>query len=238
MIEPAVAGAVALAQHTDAEAVAAVLGPLHDLEILDVGCGDGENARELAARGARVLGCDPFLDAGDADGGDRVRLVRASADALPAADGSRDVVLFCFSLHHVPGPRLAGALAEARRVLRPAGRLVVAEPLAAGPGHYVSRPFHDETAVRAAAAAALDAHAAPFFRERRTFTYTTSRRWESFDAYAQRMIANRRYNGYTEEAVLAPDVRRRFDEMADRFGGTFEQVVRVDLFSGAKTPPR
>jgi ubiquinone/menaquinone biosynthesis C-methylase UbiE len=215
----------------------AALGPLRDADVLDVGCGDGENARELAAAGARVVGCDPFLDETDAGSGP-VRLVRASADDLPAADAGADVVLFCFSLHHVPQARLAGALAEARRVLRPTGRLAVAEPLAAGPGHYVSRPFHDETAVRAAAAAALDMHVAPFFGKRRTFAYTTTRRWEGFEAYARRMIANRRFNGYTEEAVLAPEVRRRFDEMFARFDGTFEQVVRIDLFSEARTPPR
>lgn len=232
MIEPSLAGAVPLGVQTDVSALLAALGPLRDLELLDVGCGDGENARELAAAGARVVGCDPFLEAPDADTNGGVRLVRASADALPAADASVDVVLFCFSLHHVPQPRLAGALREARRVVRTSGRLAVAEPLAAGPGHYVSRPFHDETAVRAAAAAALDAHAAPFFAERRTFTYTTRRRWESFDAYASRMIANRRFNGYTEEAVLDPDVRRRFDEMFARFDGAFEQVVRIDLFAG------
>ena len=230
MIEPLVAGAVPLGVHSDVTALLAALGPVRDLDVADVGCGDGENARELAAAGARVVGCDPFLEAPVAD--EHVRLVRAAADALPVPDGSMDVVLFCFSLHHVPGPRLAGALAEARRVLRPEGRLVVAEPLAAGPGHYVSRPFHDETAVRAAAAVALDHYAAPHFRERRTFTYTTIRRWESYDAYARRMIANRRYNGYTEEAVLAPEVRHRFDEMFARFDGVFEQVVRIDLFAG------
>lgn len=234
MIEPVTAGATPLGVQTDVTALLAALGPLRGLDLLDVGCGDGENARELAAAGARVLGCDPFLDAADAPGDERVRLVRASADALPAADAGMDVVLFCFSLHHVPQPRLAGALREARRVLRATGRLAVAEPLAAGPGHYVSRPFHDETAVRAAAAAALDAHAAPFFGERRTFAYTTTRRWEGYDAYARRMIANRRFNGYTEEAVLDPEVRRRFDEMFARFDGTFEQVVRIDVFAAVR----
>ena len=159
------------------------------------------------------------------------RLVRASADALPVDDRSADVVVFCFSLHHVPQAKLAAALAEAGRVLRRSGRLLVVEPLARGPSHYVSSPFHDETAVRAAAAAALSSDAAPHFGSHQTMMYTEQRRWGSFDRYAERMIANRRFNGYTEEAVLAPEVRRRFDEMFAAGNGTFDQPVRIDLFS-------
>ena len=59
----------------------------------------------------------------------------------------------------------------------------------------------------------------------------TYRRWESFERYADRMIANRRFNGYTEEAVLAPEVRRRFAEMFAAGDGAFDQEVRIDLFT-------
>ena len=44
------------------------------------------------------------------------------------------------------------------------------------------------------------------------------------------MIANMRFNGYTEEAVLAPDVRRRFAETHATYGGKFDQPVRIDYF--------
>jgi hypothetical protein len=40
-----------------------------------------------------------------------------------------------------------------------------------------------------------------------------------------------RFNGYTEEAVRSPEVRRRFTEMLDAHGGAFDQPVRIDLFS-------
>jgi ubiquinone/menaquinone biosynthesis C-methylase UbiE len=227
-----VEAATGLGLRTHVDAILAALGPIRGLELVDVGCGEGQNARELAGAGARVHGFDPFIGGTDltAHGAGSVRLVQASADALPVDDRSADVVLFIFSLHHVPQPQLADALAEARRVLKPSGRLLVAEPLARGPSHYVSAPFHDETAVRAAAAAALNAHAVPHFGTHRLLSYTERRHWDGFDRYAERMIANRRFNGYTEEAVLAPDVRRRFDEMFAAGNGAFDQPVRIDLF--------
>ena len=222
-----------LGVRTHLAAILEALGPVAGLEVVDVGCGEGQNARSLAAAGARVTGFDPFIEGTERTnlGSGSCQLVRASADALPVADGSVDVVLFIFSLHHVPKANLAAALAEAHRVLKPAGRLLVDEPLARGPSHYVSAPFHDETAVRAAAAAAVGAHAVPSFATHRVFSYTEKRMWSSFDSYAERMIANRRFNGYTEEAVLAPEVRRRFDEMFNAGGGEFDQPVRIDLFT-------
>jgi ubiquinone/menaquinone biosynthesis C-methylase UbiE len=223
-----------LGVRTHVDAVLEALGPVAGLAIADVGCGEGENPRREAAAGAVVSGFDPFIAGAEwtVSGAGRYRLVRATADALPLDDESVDVVLFIFSLHHVPKAMLPAALAEARRVLRPAGRLLIAEPLARGASHYVSSPFHDETAVRADAAAAIAAEAIPAFAAHRVFGYTDRRVWESFDRYAERMIANMRFNGYTEAAVLAPEVRRRFDETFAAHGGDFDQPVRIDLFSG------
>lgn len=215
------------------DAVLEALGPVAGLDLIEVGCGEGQDARVIAAAGAHVRGFDPFIDGTErtTEGAGSFQRFRASADALPVAERSADVVLFVFSLHHVPQSNLARALAEARRVLKPSGRLLVAEPLARGPSQYVSAPFHDETAVRAAAAAALDADVAPHFGVRRVFSYVDRRHWDSFDTYAKRMIRNMRFNGYTEEAVLAPEVRRRFDEMFSAGNGDFDQPVRIDLFS-------
>jgi ubiquinone/menaquinone biosynthesis C-methylase UbiE len=222
-----------LGQRAHIDAILTALGPVGGLEIVDAGCGEGQTTRELAAAGARVRGFDPFIDGTDwtARGSGSFRLVRAGADALPVDDRSVDVVLFIFSLHHVPQSKLRAALTEARRMLKSSGRLLVAEPLARGPSYYVSAPFHDETAVRAAAAAAISTSAAPHFGTQRVLSYTERRHWASFERYAERMIGNRRFNAYTEDAVLDPEVRRRFDEVFSAGNGAFDQPVRIDLFS-------
>jgi ubiquinone/menaquinone biosynthesis C-methylase UbiE len=217
------------------DALVAMVGEIEGLRVIDIGCGEGHMARALAALGADVTGYDPFIEGTEpaVDGTGRFRLVKAPADAIPEPDQSADLVLFIFSLHHVPGAKLQGALAEARRILRPSGRLYVAEPLAKGPHQYVMELFHDETAVRKAAAEALAHFARPHFAVDDISTYADTRRYASFDAFAELMIANMRFNKYSKEAVLAPAVRRRFDETFAASRGKFDQPVRIDCFGPA-----
>ncbi len=217
------------------DALLATVGSVEGRHIIDIGCGEGALTRALAKLGARVTGYDPFIAATPltAHGSGSYRLVPAAADAIPEPDHAADLVLFVFSLHHVPAAKLSGALAEARRLLRPTGRLYVAEPLAEGPHQYVMELFHDETAVRQTAAEALGRHARPHFPASRTLTYTEVCRFRDFDSFAERMIANMRFNGYTREAVLAPAVRRRFAETHAAHGGRFDQPVRIDCFGPA-----
>lgn len=99
--------------------------------VLDVGCGVGGPACHVAARtGARVVGLTPnaaqlelarrhALDRGVAD---RAHFESGSADALPFAACSFDVVMFLESACHFPDR--ARFFAEVQRVLRPGGRLV------------------------------------------------------------------------------------------------------------------
>jgi SAM-dependent methyltransferase len=104
------------------DAVAA--GP--GVRVLDVGCGPGTIASAAAARGARAVGVD--LAAGMlALGRERhpgLELVEGDAEALPFADATFDALVAGFILNHVPA--VETALAEAARVLAPAGRLAVA----------------------------------------------------------------------------------------------------------------
>jgi len=215
------------------EALLAATGDVAGARVVDIGCGEGQVARALAAAGAEVIGYDPFIGGTDwiAEGGGRYRLAHATADALPEDDASADVVLFVFSLHHVPQASMAAALAEARRVLKAGGRLCVAEPLAEGPGQYVMELYHDETEVRRNAMAALGAHAAPAFSSEQILYFSEGRSFTDFDAYAAQAFLGMRFNGYTEADVLNPEVRRRFEEVLCDHGGKFEQRVRINIYA-------
>ena len=167
------------------DALLATIGPVAGLRIVDIGCGEGQLTRALAKLGAQVVGYDPFIAGTELtrDGTGSYRLAKAAADAIPEPDHGADLVVFVFSLHHVPGAKLEGALAEARRLLRPTGRLYVAEPLAKGPHQYVIELFHDETGVRKEAAAALVRFARPHFATAKTLTYSDRRNIPDFELF-------------------------------------------------------
>jgi SAM-dependent methyltransferase len=99
-----------------------------DLRILDAGCGTGGDALYLRRYG-EVVGLDMAPEAA-ALVGERLpgRFARGSVLALPFANASFDLVTSFDVLYHRAVPAEAPALAEARRVLRPGGRLLVRLP--------------------------------------------------------------------------------------------------------------
>ncbi len=216
---------------TGLDALRRTVGDVAGAVVVDIGSGDGAFARALAEAGAEVSGFDPLGPAQPwtEAGAGRFRLIRGGAEALPLADGSVDLVLFIYSLHHIPGAVLPGILAEARRVLRDSGRLYVAEPLPEGPLQDISELYHDETAVRRQAAGILAAHAPKLFRGHDRIAYRNRRLHDSFEDYATRAAAGMRFNDFTEAELRAPAVRARFDAVAARVGTAFDQPVQIDL---------
>jgi ubiquinone/menaquinone biosynthesis C-methylase UbiE len=101
--------------------------------VADIGCGPGTAARHAARLGASVVGVDPapvmlrlarLLTRRSAQA---VRYAEGSAEALPLADSSVSVAWSIASVHHWAD--LDAGLQEARRVLKPGGRLVAIERL-------------------------------------------------------------------------------------------------------------
>jgi ubiquinone/menaquinone biosynthesis C-methylase UbiE len=101
----------------------------HGERVLDVGCGEGWFASELARAGVEVVGVDvaeePLRRARARDSELDVRLMDADGP-WPLQDASVDAVWAGETIEHVADT--AGWLSEARRVLRPGGRLLLSTP--------------------------------------------------------------------------------------------------------------
>jgi SAM-dependent methyltransferase len=93
--------------------------------LLEVGCGDTAAARELLERqpGLHYHGVDITLPA---HRDPSLALACASADALPFAAASFDVVVSMFMIEHTVFPHRT--LDECWRVLRPGGQLLIVAP--------------------------------------------------------------------------------------------------------------
>jgi SAM-dependent methyltransferase len=109
-----------------------VLRPSSDrysgLRVLDLGAGVGWLSNRLAGLGHYPCAIDLNLDARDGLGAARHYggdwpCVQAEFDRLPLADHQADLVIYNASLHYSTGYH--ATLAEALRVLRPGGRIVV-----------------------------------------------------------------------------------------------------------------
>lgn len=96
----------------------------------DLGCGTGQVAAALAPFVARVVAVDrsgEMLQAAKRRLRDapNVELRRGELEALPVGDGELDAATLLLVLHHLADP--SAALAEAARVVRPGGRLLIAD---------------------------------------------------------------------------------------------------------------
>lgn len=96
----------------------------------DLGCGTGATMAMLAPHVRQVIGVDSseeMLAAARSRlaGVSNAELHRGALEALPLDSRALDVATMVLVLHHVPTPSLA--MAEAARVLRPGGRLLVVD---------------------------------------------------------------------------------------------------------------
>ncbi len=97
--------------------------------VLDLGCGPGDGAAIIAAKGGVAVGLDyskGMIDSASGVPALKGRLLRGDAGRLPFKDAAFDKVICTNSFHHYPDHFLA--LCEMRRVLKPRGLLVLVDP--------------------------------------------------------------------------------------------------------------
>jgi len=101
--------------------------------VLDVGCGPGYLSRRAARAvgpAGRVEGIDPSPEAiayATRSAPPNATFLVAAAEHLPHADRTFDLVISSFAIHHIAPDERGAALREMRRVLRPGGRLLIAD---------------------------------------------------------------------------------------------------------------
>jgi SAM-dependent methyltransferase len=154
------------------------LAPQPGERILDLGCGDGQLTRRIAATGALVTAIDASLEMVAAARGRGVAADHGSAEALPYPDRAFDAVFSNAVLHWVRGQD--EMMQQVRRVLRPGGRFV-----AEMGGH------GNIAAIRVAFAAILTRHGFAALADRGNY-YPTS------DTYTHRL----QKHGFTVQRML------------------------------------
>jgi ubiquinone/menaquinone biosynthesis C-methylase UbiE len=205
------------------------------LKIIDIGCGAGKITRELTEMGAYVTGVDPgerqIKLARSAKLVGNERFLEGAAEKLPLDDESMDIALFCNSFHHVPRDNFDIAIEEARRVLKPGGKLYFSEPIADGPQFELSRLINDETEVRALAYEKIINIPQTGFQAISEVIYITENKYKNFDAFR----ANSTSINPAREVIFKNNldaIKTAFEENAIQADShyVFNNPVRANLF--------
>jgi DNA-binding transcriptional ArsR family regulator/precorrin-6B methylase 2 len=103
---------------------------LPPMVIADLGAGEGAFSLLLARRGNRVVAVDSSekmvelgTELAQREGAGTLEYRKGDMESVPIAEASVDLALFSQSLHHAIHPERA--MAEARRILKPGGRVAV-----------------------------------------------------------------------------------------------------------------
>jgi SAM-dependent methyltransferase len=121
-------------------AIASIRGLTPGSKFLEVGCGGGERLSHLQnVMGYSCSGLEPSAAAVTAANKIGVNAVRGTADRLPFADASFDVVVFGFCLVWCDRQDLFRIASEADRVLREPGWLIIYDFYA---DQLRERPYH------------------------------------------------------------------------------------------------
>lgn len=124
-----------LSDFTGRPAVFELCGPVRGLDILDLGCGEGYCARELAGRGAgSVTGVElseemvQLAEAQEAELGQGITYRQGDVIRLEDADATYDLAVGVFVYNYVTIGEMRASFREVHRVLKPGGSFVFSVP--------------------------------------------------------------------------------------------------------------
>jgi ubiquinone/menaquinone biosynthesis C-methylase UbiE len=191
--------------------------------LIDVGCGTGDLVRWATKQGAGVVGVDTAAMIAQAErreraGDEEYRI--GSAEALSFESGSRDLLTYFASLHHVPPQCMRDALKRCRDILKPGGAAVFLEPLSRKGSYYdIVRLVDDEIEARTLARRAIGwAPSLGLEPETREHFYVE----RSYADYLGLLEMNVADAGRRSE--LAAAARKATERLARKSGESFEEV--------------
>jgi rSAM/selenodomain-associated transferase 1 len=208
--------------------------PLEGARILEIGCGKAEKTRLIAQSG--TVSSIVALEVDEIQHGLNLQIADlpnvefryGAAEAIPTEDASFDIVMIFKSLHHVPIAKMALALREIHRVLKPGGLAWISEPVYDGEFNEIMRLFHDEKDVLNSAFLAIrQAVDDGLFQLVRQRFFSTPRHFDSFEQFEERNIRVTHTNHRLSAELLAA-VRRKFETQLTDTGATFRIPLRVD----------
>ncbi len=188
-----------------AERVIEVAAPLPDDRVVDLGAGTGLLALRVAPAVASVVAVDSsdaMLErlAAHAERAQlhNVSVLAADLRTLPLPDESASLVVSNYAFHHLDDAGKELALSEARRVLKPGGRLVICDMMFA-----LTFERRDRRLIAAKLAAVLRRGPAGVVRVARNAVRVASGSWEhpaKADVW-ERMLERRGYTGVSVELL-------------------------------------
>lgn len=209
--------------------------PRPDDRVVDLGAGTGLLALALAPRVHELFAIDSseamldrLDDAAVADGIHNVETLVADLRRLPLEDESATLVVSNYAFHHLDDSGKELALAEARRILRPGGRLVICDMMFS-----LSLAPRDRRLVAEKALALLKRGPAGVVRILRNAARLLAGRWEqpATPETWERMLVARGFEGVSiellaSEAAVAVAHRPELGTSEARSSGSSELAGR------------
>jgi len=204
-------------------------------DLLDIGCGKGEFTRRLAVDGRARMVIGIEVDEVQLEHNMNCLLPlnlafrRCAAEKLDFPDASFGSVLMFKSLHHVPISLMQQAFLEISRVLRPAGKLYVSEPVYAGPFNDIMQIFHDEALVRTEAIRTINwAVDKGLFRSERHLRFFVPIAFNNFEDFRSRMM-NVTHSTFQLDSHVISSIQSAYEAHQAPQGARFIRPMRVDV---------